>query len=208
MTLFRTRVFPVLAGALYLWFLALDLTGAGGSMPIKYASILLCAVAALCGPRTRDGRLCALALLLAAAADWFLLVQNAHYDVGVLLFCGVQAVYLMRLYAQRGKVHRWLLPVRLTPLALFGLTDGLNALCAFYFCNLLLNCAESLSLRPRSPKTVLFSCGLVLLTLCDVCVGAYNLGLFLPLSAVGMWLFYLPSQVCVVLSAQEEGENA
>ena len=43
---------------------------------------------------------------------------------------------------------------------------------------------------------------------CDVCVGLHNLaGLPVPLSAfaqVGMWLFYLPSQVLIVLSIPKE----
>ena len=50
--------------------------------------------------------------------------------------------------------------------------------------------------------------GLLLFVGCDVCVGLHNLaGLPVPLSAfaqVGMWLFYLPSQVLIVLSIPKE----
>ena len=48
-----------------------------------------------------------------------------------------------------------------------------------------------------------------LLLCCDVCVGLHNLSGPLPgaISAFadfGMWLFYLPSQLCVALSAAPE----
>ena len=55
----------------------------------------------------------------------------------------------------------------------------------------------------------LFRLGLALFLCCDVCVGAFNApGLFpVPVTAfarVGMWLFYLPGQVLIALSALPE----
>lgn len=46
---------------------------------------------------------------------------------------------------------------------------------------------------------------------CDVCVGAFNSPGLAPAGAyqfaqVGMWLFYLPSQVLIALSALPEEE--
>ena len=53
-----------------------------------------------------------------------------------------------------------------------------------------------------------FGIGLLLFVGCDVCVGLHNLtGTPAPLAAfaqVGMWLFYLPSQVLIVLSIPKE----
>ena len=64
-------------------------------------------------------------------------------------------------------------------------------------------------------RSIVLFCGIFGLTLfigCDVCVGAFNAapGL-LPdglcrFAAVGMWLFYLPSQVLISLSALPEKE--
>ena len=63
--------------------------------------------------------------------------------------------------------------------------------------------------RLRSRSGRLLCAGLTLLLCCDVCVGLHNLSGPLPgaISAFadfGMWLFYLPSQVCVALSAAPE----
>ena len=50
----------------------------------------------------------------------------------------------------------------------------------------------------------MFGTGLLLFVGCDLCVGLHNLaGIPAPLAAfarVGMWLFYLPSQVLITLS--------
>ena len=76
---FRERVFPILAGGLYLWFLILDLTRWGDSTWVKFAAICLCLLASLTGLRTADGRLVALALCFTVGADWFLLVLDSRY---------------------------------------------------------------------------------------------------------------------------------
>ena len=87
-------VFLSAEGVLYALFLALDLTGRGGqSVPIKYAGIVLCLAYSLLG----TDRLVPLALALTAGADWFLLVRNDQYLLGIALFLAVQTVYFLRL---------------------------------------------------------------------------------------------------------------
>ena len=87
-------------GVLYAAFLALDLMGRGSqTISIKYAGILLClAFSLLCAARGGD-RLVPIALALTAGADWFLLVRNDCYILGVALFLCVQTVYFLRLRA-------------------------------------------------------------------------------------------------------------
>ena len=50
--------------------------------------------------------------------------------------------------------------------------------------------------------------GLTLFVGCDACVGLFNAlpahSPLYPAVSVGMWLFYLPSQVLIALSAKEE----
>lgn len=63
-----------------------------------------------------------------------------------------------------------------------------------------------------SKSLALFAWGLSLFVCCDVCVGLWNLSVPLPpalleFARVGMWLFYLPSQVLIVLSQCLEGEH-
>ena len=60
-----------------------------------------------------------------------------------------------------------------------------------------------------APRGRLFGAGLALFACCDLCVGLYNLAGAVPPAAyafarVGMWLFYLPSQVLIVCSGFPE----
>ena len=139
----RPGVLPFLLaeGALYGTFLWQDLSPGGtGSTPVKYAAILLCALFSLLWALFGGGdRLTALALVLTGAADTFLLELDAHYAAGVLLFCGVQLCYFLRLYP---KGHRSLWGARLGlfllslgALCALKLLTALNILALFYFSN-------------------------------------------------------------------------
>ena len=192
----KTAWFLGAEGALYAGFLALDLLapGSGWDMPLKYGGIALCFLFALARSGTGEGKLVCTALALTLAADFLLLVLDARYALGVALFCGVQGLYLARLTA-----------AALLAAALLGLLSPLNALALVYFPELVCNAAAALSLGRRGR---LFGLGLLLFVGCDVCVGLHNLtGTPAPLAAfaqVGMWLFYLPSQVLIVLSIPKE----
>lgn len=205
--MFRVRrLFLAAAILLYAGFLTLDLTRAGNSAPLKFAAIVLCFAAALPGVRTTDGRLTALALFFAVCADRFLLPPDGRYLLGVSLFCVVQALYCIRLARWRGGICRSMLALRLMPLAAFlFVQDALSALVLLYFVNLVCSALEAACFRPANSQSRLFAKGLALLICCDICVGAFNLGLWTGFTRIGMWLFYLPSQVLVVLSAAPKG---
>ena len=184
----KTAWFLGAEAALYAGFLALDLFAPelGWDVPLKYGGVVLCLLSALGRAGTREGRLVCAALGLTLAADCFLLVLDAWYVLGVALFCGVQLLYLARLRSMGAGL--WL-PLRLgltgaalLAAALLGLLTPLNALSGIYFTQLLANGAESLTLRRRGRRYVLFSAGLFLFIGCDICVGLYNL---IPASPAG-----------------------
>lgn len=242
MGFYRRKVFPALAACLWLVFLFLDLTSMASSTWVKFAAICLCALTALLGATTVDGKVVAAALCLTVAADWFLLVLDDHYSVGVTIFTIVQLLYAYRLYLLRGRgVCKWGLVVRLVGLFLLHLVflstaalffvmiflfreqttstlvhflfAVINAIATalsflpfflplFYFLNLCVNTAEAFALG-KAQRT--FAWGLLLFICCDICVGAYNMELFTAFTWWGSWLFYLPSQVLIVLSQQEKG---
>ena len=198
-------------GAVYACFLVLDLMGQGGQTTfLKYAGILLCLAFSLLG----GDRLVSLALALTAGADWFLLVRNDHYALGVALFLGVQTVYYVRL-RRAGADSAWPLRSALALGAGLGIyalrmASPVNLLAALYFSQLASNTLLAWRLKGRRWRT--FALGLTLFAGCDVCVGLFNA---LPPDSspyfavsVGMWLFYLPSQVLIALSALPEKENA
>ena len=206
--------FLSLEGAVYACFLVLDLTGRGDQTePIKYAGVLLClAFSLLCALRGGD-RLVPAALALTAWADWFLLVRNDRYVIGIALFLCVQMVYLVRLRragADGGYVLRsgLALGAGLAAYAL-NLASPVNLLAALYFSQLLSNTVLAWTLRGTRWRH--FALGLTLFVGCDLCVGLFNA---LPPSSllyfsvsIGMWLFYLPSQVLIALSALPEKEE-
>ena len=208
--------FLVTEGLLYAVFLYLDLAlpGSGWDVPLKYGGIVLCFLWTLGAAGNRDGRLTSIALAFTLLADLFLLVLNRWYLVGVSAFCVVQLLYLARLHraGSRPLPLRILLRAALAGalLAAAGTLGGLTPLTGltlFYFSQLLANAFASLSLGRRGYS---FSLGLFLFIGCDMCVGLCNLSAalpgiaplpFLPFVQVGMWLFYLPSQVLISLSA-------
>ena len=198
----RYLVFLCAQAGLYSAFLTLDLlqVGSGWSTALKYGSILLCFLLSCGGSQDPDRRLVRAALGVTLLADLFLLVLGRWYLAGVGAFCVVQALYfvLLRL-ALSGAV--------LLVAGRFSALEPLTALSVFYFTQLAANALESLFLGRRYAA---FSAGLVLFVCCDLCVGLQNLSAFLPVSGhgglfafarVGMWLFYLPSQVLITLSA-------
>ena len=210
----RTAVFLAVECALYAVFLTLDLTGRGGlTIPIKYAGVLLClAYALLCARRDGD-RLVPVALALTAGADWFLLVLNDHYAAGIALFLCVQTVYFACLRLA-GAGTGWFLRSVLAlgaGLAVYaaGMASPVNLLAALYFSQLLSNTALAWTLNGKRWRR--FALGLTLFVGCDACVGLFNAlpaaSPLYPAASVGMWFFYLPSQVLIALSSRPEKEN-
>lgn len=202
--------FLALEAILYAAFLCWDLTvGGRGSNPIKFAGILLCLIYSLYLSYLGGSRLVSAALALTVLADVFLLLLDTHYALGVVLFCLVQGLYLVRIFRCNGGRSLWGLRIALFILALFvlkglGLLIPLNILALFYFSNFLCNALASLGCPGRNMR--LFSVGLWLFLCCDLCVGLFQtpelvspaVGEFVQ---VGMWLFYLPAQVLIALSA-------
>lgn len=200
-------------GLLYAAFLVLDLTGRGGvTVPVKYAGILLCVLFALLTARWGGDALVPIALALTAGADWFLLVRNDCYSLGVALFLCVQTVYFLRL-RRGGAGSAWPLRAGLALAAGLGLyilhlANPVNLLAGLYFSQLFSNTILAWTRTGRPWRR--FAAGLTLFVGCDICVGLFNVlppaSPLYPAVSVGMWFFYLPSQVLIALSALPEKE--
>ena len=202
-----TWAFLLTEGVIYGAFLALDLTGQSRpALWLKDISVLLCLGASLLFALRGGDRLIALAMGFAVAADAFLLLAGEHWSLGILLFLCVQTVCLLRLrlWGAPAVLPLWAGSALLMGLLLHRLemATPMNLLAALYFSRLLANTLLAWHIR-RFP----FAGALTLFVCCDVCIGLYHI---LPLSpalsrltALGMWLFYLPAQVLFTLCAKE-----
>ena len=140
-------------------------------------------------------------------------MRNDHYAAGVALFLCVQTVYLVRLRRNRaGSACRLRSGLALgAGLAVYALdmASPLNLLAALYYSQLLSNTALAWSLGRKQRR---FALGLTLFVGCDTCVGLFNTlpaaSPLYPAVSVAVWLFYLPSQVLIALSALPEKEEA
>ncbi len=200
--------FVILESCLYVLFMAMDLMGYNAqTIALKYAGVLLCVLfAVLCAVRGYEARIPA-ALSFTAAADFFLLVIDRYYLVGILFFLVVQTLYLTYLRQRTGKM--WL-PFRLACMALVAvvvcvtdLRSALNLLAGIYFTLLVGNMILAWAHEEKVPR--LFAAGLTLFICCDLCVGGHALSYLIPaglyeFTRIGMWMFYLPSQVLLALS--------
>ena len=101
-------LFLTLEAILYAAFLIWDVTiGGRGSNPIKFAGILLCLIYSLYLSHQGGSRLVSAALTLTVLADVFLLLLDAHYALGIVLFCLVQGLYFVRIYRSNGGRSLW-----------------------------------------------------------------------------------------------------
>lgn len=204
-------VFLGLEGILYCLFLWLDRMNYAQAAPVvKYLSIVLCAVAALLSAAFGGDRLVALGLCLTLVADLTLLFFLNHSLFGVMVFYAVQVVYLIRM-SQAKQGRAWLsMRVALFVLLLlflneFHLLDELTGAAALYISFFFVNLLQGVTLSGKEGQ--LFFWGLLLFFCCDLCVGLFNFPLSLPgwlhtFAEWGMWIFYLPGQVLIVLSGQ------
>ena len=196
--------------------------------PVEFCIVPLCAAYALsrlkeCG---RDGTLVLAALFCTICADVFMILLEDFYPLSLAFFSAAQLIYCARIHIFRNstKYSAILLPVRAVCSAaicaagavLFPDDAALVCLAGFYFLNLLFNAGEALALAPRGKRYILFAAGLILFAGCDICVGlnaGYTVGLYIGsagLYAVNLliWIFYMPSQILLAMSATKKEDRA
>lgn len=193
--------FLIIETILFVLFIVMDLFHTDSSV-VKYTGIVLCFLYSL-AIRNTEG---SIAFLFTLFADYFLLLRNDSYLLGVLSFIIVQLIYARILF--RGGC-RLLFPVRVLMLVgafltlyLLKMFDLLNVAALFYYSLLLGNFISSLTNKEN--RTL--SAGLFLFLCCDICVGLFNLiqsGPVYAFASVMMWVFYLPSQVFLALGQDD-----
>lgn len=176
-----------------------------------------------------DRNIVSFGLFFTLCADWFLLLHD-DYIIGVIFFLVVQMIYMLRIGVLYRKQDRTKLYNKIilkfgcniicsilicVIIYMLGIQiDFFLFITLLYFVCIVHNTISSIKLAIHDQsqlKYSVFAIGMVLFLLCDINVGIYNLNDFLDFdnmifntiyrfSVIGMWLFYLPSQVCISLS--------
>ncbi|MBE7088397.1 MAG: hypothetical protein E7370_02610 [Clostridiales bacterium] len=208
-----------LALAIHATFTAFDLIDISSTIP-KYLGVLLCFAGAAFQFYffRHDGAILLISSFITCIADLFLLVLVIN-DIGVFVFIFAQLTYFARIYLVKNKFPTLSLLLRLLLFVALSIIlnslksfNFLTAVTAFYFINLIFNAVESATLITYDKRFILFTVGLILFICCDICVGISNLnsvlGTKIPndikdLSFFAIWQFYMPSQLLIILSANQ-----
>ena len=169
-----------------------------------------------------------LAYVCTAVADYFLTITADRYEIAVGVFLGAQIFHFVRIStarhaaAKEAGVRHPLVGILLSLFArvLFsalmlvvlhvtGMFSLLNALAAVYFVELVMNTVDSALTAPNALHFALCAAGFLLFICCDVTVGLRALAEAgtvsmtperFALNTYLTWVFYLPSQVMIILS--------
>jgi hypothetical protein len=179
---------------------------------VKYAGLIVCAVIALVvwrmTPRKRDGRLQVVTFCFTVIADYFLLFTD-DFAIGVIIFWGAHLSALVRYrrqWLQIGIALTGVGAVICTIMALTGRSIAVLYTACIVYAVLILSVTVAAFLY-KQPKAanICSRLGMVLFLCCDINVAIFNTATpDTPLyntSAPLMWLFYLPAQILLSLSA-------
>lgn len=209
--------FLLAEGILYAVILIREAKGA--DVPaLRYLSVVIAFAAAFFLwfiRRTKEQAFLLVAMVFTAAADVFLVLLDRFYELAVGLFFIAQCLHAFRIGIGAGKKPAKSVAFRIAASALglvflflFRQCSLLMMLGVFYAAELCFNWIDSgLAIR-REPRFLLSFIGFFLFILCDLTVGLNGVGhgFGIPDSVIGLsanltWVFYLPSQVLIVLSA-------
>ena len=196
---------------IYIVFLYMDAItknlGNQYSLYLKYSTIIFCFILSLLigseGCSERDKFLVQSARFFTLIADYLLVILN-DCKYGILCFCIVQIIYIIRhSFIVKVKLYKLSLSAALVMVILIMLLERINLADlkkeivmegAAYGCILSL----SLYIALRT-KNYLICIGMLLFFMCDINVVLYNITKEFILGFL-IWLFYLPSQLLLTLS--------
>lgn len=195
---------------LYIVFITIDIFYYARSFPanyLKFASIVLCFLLAanlwrLSGNKT-DSKYVVLALIFTMIADIFLLFNLSHY-AGVLSFFVVQLIYQKR-HHNRFFIFGLLVVLMVIPATFILPFDRLHIAAGGYAILILTTFGSTFWAKMPRFNRINIQLGMILFILCDVHVALYNQlpwgSAYYEVAAVAIWIFYLPSQLLLALSA-------
>ncbi len=221
----------------YISFMTIDITQSSlysASSFLKFSGIALCFLFTILyysrNCDRKDIHVLRFALLFTVISDLFILILD-YYLIGLVTFCIVQSLYLIRLGKWRKDLKigdtaaiilknfvRNLIITSIVLLILIVIKiklEWLIIISCYYFISILFNVIDAILLAAKSKhkNKVIFAGSMILFILCDINVGFFNLSDFIFISSkwftllysfstIAMWMFYLPAQLGISLSGQ------
>jgi len=221
------KVYFILQLILYVTFMFLDIINSELYMvsnTLKFSSIILCFIYVCLTLKVRtnnkDAYILLAAMFFTLLSDWFILMKDS-FDLGLITFILVQYMYLFRIHLYK-KTQFILLSIARNIIIsiiviLFVIKANIDSwilsLVIVYLITFIFNIIDTtiLCFKLRRKELNYFLLGLILFILCDINVGLFNLENFVsvnpliyekiyPFVFLGMWFFYLPSQVILSVS--------
>ena len=190
-------------------------------MPMQYKFVFVVICLAFAGmsyffcKQKKDWAWLVAGLIFTVGADYFLVLHDRHLP-GVAVFCFAHVCYIFRALENFPRWRRYAfvcLPFLAAAIFIAFITGQLFVLSGIYAglfgINITVNVRhfkQEKTVLPRFNKT-LFLAGLILFALCDVNVLLFNLPrqlgvpVIFPWAFRLIWVFYLPAQVLIALSA-------
>ena len=196
-------------------YLTCDIFSLWDSRPLKFAASALITLCGITVFKKKESRFVSIGLMFTLLADVFLVLLN-KYLYGVAIFIIAQLCYAVYLtYISDKKISSELLK-RIIPAAVASLITyalgfkGNIVLPAAYAVCIGVNIAHSIELQIKMPskKHLLLMTGFIVFVIGDICVGLRHMP-FVSESVASVlylitWISYPPSQIMVLMSAQQE----
>jgi len=198
---------------LYVTFLTMDIFIQVRSLEassLKFTSIVLCLLLAInlarnSGDKT-DSKYVVVALFFTMIADIFLLFNLSHF-AGVATFCVVQLIYIKR-YHRKLFIFALIIATLIPPAIFFLPFEPLHVLAGAYAIFILTTFFATFKAKLPAFNLKCIRLGMLLFILCDLHVALYNQlsssSSYYSVAAILMWVFYLPAQVLLTLSAYHQ----
>ena len=181
---------------------------------IKYISIISCFLVSFLSIKTKKGYFVIAGLAFTLVADYFLLILDEYYVLGISAFIITQAMYFLYIKPKHWKISLVIrfgvygLVAVLLPLA-FKVKEASAFLAAFYFINLVMNAVDAYISKDKA--LLMFAIGLTFFIGCDLFVCLYNIKDYVTISSnliktilkfglIGSWVCYIPSQTLISIS--------
>jgi len=180
-------------------------------MDLKFAFIVVCFAIAVASyffcVKRRDWAWLMFGLLFTVGADYFLVIHDNHLP-GVAVFCFAHACYIFRALenTKRGKRIALVAVPILVMVVLFAFANGLLLVLAGTYAALFLT-SIAVNIKFCKINRPIVLTGLILFALCDVNVALFNMphqlgaNFVFPWAFYLIWVFYLPSQLLLAVSA-------